>query len=284
MSDDCLHRFLFEDLAIRGAHLRLGPAWQRMCERRNYPSAVIGLLGELTAIATLIADALKRPGRVSFQLQGHGPINLLLVDCNEQLQIRGLARSASKVSPASTPSLLGDGCLTMTLQYHDTPQLWQSIVPLSGDTVAEIFRHYLEQSEQQPALIALTADHTGAAGLLLQKLPDADERDRDGWNRVQTLTQTLRPSELMLPTETLLGQLYGEENLRLFDARPASYHCPRDEAKVLTMIRTLGREEVERALASQGALVIRDEVCNEEYCFGHELLALLADDTAHRLH
>jgi redox-regulated HSP33 family molecular chaperone len=34
MTDDCLHRFLFDDLDIRGALVRLGPAWRAMIENR----------------------------------------------------------------------------------------------------------------------------------------------------------------------------------------------------------------------------------------------------------
>jgi len=286
--DDTLHRFVFDDLDIRGALVRLGPSWRQMLTGRGYPLAVTALLGETTAIATLIADALKRPGRVGFQLQSHGPIRLLLVDCDDQLRLRGVARidaqAAMKVSAAGTAPLLGDGQLAMLLQHADSPQLWQSIVPLQGSTVAEIFAHFLEQSEQQPTFVALTANDEHACGLLLQKLPGADVRDSDGWNRVLSLAQTLCAAELVLPATALLGRLFGKETLRLFAPRRVGYHCPRDEAKVLAMIRTLGREEIEKALATEGALVIRDEICNEEYRFGKEILERLADGSSQSVH
>lgn len=40
MLDDCLSRFLLDDLDIRGAVVRLGPAWRKMLANRDYPAPV----------------------------------------------------------------------------------------------------------------------------------------------------------------------------------------------------------------------------------------------------
>ena len=100
---DTVHRFLLEDLDIRGALVQLGPAWREMQARRHYAPAVRDLLGELAAVTTLIGSNLKNPGRVGFQLQGHGPVSMLVMDCDEQLRLRGMARGGEAtiaVSPA----------------------------------------------------------------------------------------------------------------------------------------------------------------------------------------
>ena len=41
MTDDCLYRFLLDDLDISGAVVRLGPAWRQMTEGRDYPAPVV---------------------------------------------------------------------------------------------------------------------------------------------------------------------------------------------------------------------------------------------------
>ena len=89
---DAVERFLFEDLDIRGALVRLGPAWRQMHAGRGYADAARDLLGELTAVTALIGCNLKTPGRLTFHLRGHGPVRLLVVDCDERLRIRGLAK------------------------------------------------------------------------------------------------------------------------------------------------------------------------------------------------
>ena len=199
--------FLFEELDIRGVLVQLDGAWRAMHRGRNYAAPVRDLLGQLAAVGTLIAANLKAPGRLTFQVQGHGPVSLLVVDCDDQMQLRGMAHADAIADAVSATELLGDGRLVMTLQSDAAAQPYQSYVPLVGDGIAEIFEHYLSQSEQQPARLWLTADDGQAAGLFLQTLPNAAERDPDGWNRIQQLAATLRPGELALPAATLLTRL-----------------------------------------------------------------------------
>jgi molecular chaperone Hsp33 len=274
---DYVRRFLFEDLDIRGAVVALGNAWHEMSAGREKPPAANALFGELAAVAALIAGNLKTPGRITFQLQGRGPVGLLMVDCDEQLRMRGTINANGAVPPAPTfGELLGDGQLVMTL-HGNIGEPWQSVVPLTGDDLAAVFEHYLAQSEQQPARLILTADDDFAGGLFLQKLPDADAQDADGWNRLMHLAATLKPAELRESAATLLMRLFPEENIRLFDPCPVRHHCPRDEEKVLGMLKSLGRAEVEAALAEQGELVVEDDVCRQTYRYGPDVVPRLFD-------
>ena len=282
---DAVRRFLFDDLDIRGAVVRLGPAWQEMQARRTYGPPERDLLGQLAAVTTLIGNNLKQPGRVTFQLQGQGPVRMLVVDCDEQLRMRGMAKTEGIVAPAPVPQLLGDGQLVLTLQTNAAAERpYQSQVPIAGDTLAEIFEHYLEQSEQTPTRLWLAADAQHACGLFLQKMPDADKRDADGWNRIQHLAATVQAAELALPAEALLSRLFPEDTLRLFAVQPVCYHCPRDDEKVLNMLRTMGREEVAEMLTEHDEIVIHDEMCNHEYRFGPEVLRQLFPTPSQMLH
>ena len=281
---DSVDRFLFENLDIRGALVRLGPAWRQMHTGRGYADAARDLLGELTAVTAIIGCNLKTPGRLTFHLRGDGPVRMLVVDCDEQLRLRGLAKAPGDLLPAPIPALFGDGQLALTLDINTAREPYQSIVPLDGNTVADIFEHYLMQSEQAPSRLWLMADTAHACGLFLQKLPDADRRNPDGWNRVQQLAATVTPAELTLPAEALLTRLFPEEDIRLFEARPVAYHCPRNEEKVLEMLRSLGRDELEATLAEQGEIVINDDICHQEYRFGPEVLDALFPPPPRTLH
>jgi molecular chaperone Hsp33 len=290
---DTIHRFLFEDLDIRGSLVQLGPAWRSLCSVRNYAPAARNLLGELAAITTIISSNLKTPGRVRFQFQGTGPLSLLVMDCDEQLRLRGMARSAlepasqaNAVSPAPTFSakeLLGDGQLVLTLQTANA-EPYQSLLPNDGETVADIFEYYLTQSEQQPARLWLAANHETACGLFLQKLPNADLRDADGWNRIEQLANTLQPAELALPIETLLTRLFNTENIRVFPPRMVTWHCPRDEEKIRNLLLSMGRDEVADILADTEMISIADEICGHEYRFGPEIIDELFPPAGRMLH
>lgn len=293
---DTIHRFLFEALDIRGALVQLGPEWQALQARRNYAAPVRDLLGELAAVSTIVGSNLKTPGRLSFQLQGQGRISMLVIDCEDhdgQLRLRGMARGEigsdeyeSAVVPAPTFTLadmMGDGQLVLTLQT-ETGSPYQSVVPRQGTTLAEVFEHYLAQSEQQPARLWLAATEHLACGLFLQKLPGADARDADGWNRIEQLASTITHEELGLAPETLLTRLFGSEDIRLFDPRPVIWHCPRNEEKVREMLHSLGREEIESMLTDAQTIMVGDEICGHEYRFGPELLDELFPPAGRVLH
>lgn len=284
MSDSYVRRFLFDALDIRGAVVRLGDAWQAMQAGRAYPAAVSRLLGEMCATTAIIGGNLKQPGRLSFQLSGHGPLKSLILDCTQDLRMRGMARfdpEIATLADAPLPRLVGDGRLLLTLDTPLAQMPYQSFVPLEGDGIAAVFEHYLAQSEQQPAKLFLAADANTAAGLFLQKLPTADARDPDGWTRVAHLASTVKPEELLgLAPEALLGRLFAEEDKRLFDAREVVYHCPEDWDKVRGMVLQLGRAEVEAILSEHGEVVVRDDICNRDYRFSAADIAALFDGAA----
>ena len=285
---DEVHRFLLEELDIRGALVQLGPSWTAMNAQRKYAPPVRKLLGEMAAVTALIGSNLKAPGRISFQLQGHGAVSMLVMDCNEKLQLRGMARSGLSADAESRISgieeLLGDGRLVLTLQPKSAQEPWQSVVPLAGDSIAAVFEHFLEKSEQQPARLWLAATESAACGLFLQKLPNADILDPDGWDRIEALAATLRPEELLLPPETLLTRLFHEESVRLYPPREASWHCPRDEEKVRNLLLSLGREEVESMLVDAEIISIEDEICGHEYRFDAGILDELFPPAGRILH
>lgn len=268
MTDDCLHRFLFDDLDIRGALVRLGPAWRAMIENRAYPAPVVQLLGEMSATTVLLGGQLKQPGRLTIQMRGSGPIALLVIDCNEALQIRGMAKCAEQPQPRSGLQLLGQGQLQLSLETASMREPYQSIVPLDGASIAEVFEHYLRHSDQMPARFFLAASSVAAAGLFLQKLPTAAERDPDGWTRVEALAATVQDAELLsVPAEELLRRLFPEEIVRLFPARAVTHNCPENWEKVRSMLRALGPGEVYAALREQGEIVVKDDICNRDYRF-----------------
>jgi molecular chaperone Hsp33 len=277
MRTDYVQRFLFENLDIKGRLVCLTGAWQRMLDGRDYPEDIAALLGHTTALNVLLGANQKGSGRVTLQVQGSGPVKLLVADCTAELRIRGMASFEKDVEKfTSERNLLGDGRLSVTLEDVRSGQFYQSLVPLEGETLAEIFEHYLSQSEQTTAFLRLRADGGALCGLLLEKLPQADARDPDGWSRVTHLASTLTLDETRdVQPYDLLTRVFPEELMRVFRLYAVEYHCPYDESKVKEMLRGLGREEVEAILAEQGEVVIRNEMCNHEYRFDARAIAEL---------
>ncbi|ENO77743.1 Hsp33 family molecular chaperone HslO [Thauera mechernichensis] len=282
-----VQRFLLEELDIRGAVVRLTDVWQALQRERGYAPAVASLLGQMTAVSAVIAGNLKQPGRLTFQVNGHGPVSLLVVDCNESLNLRAYAKAdavpASVALDGGVADLVGDGRLQLSLDIPGLDQPYQSLVPLEGDSIARCFENYLAQSEQQPAGLWLACSADAAVALFVQKLPGADERDADGWARVQHLAQTVREDELLgLEAEEILRRLFAEETVRLFEARPVRHDWPADPAKVGAMLQGLGEQEVRAMLAEHGEIVVHDDLSNHTYRFdADDIDALFRPPTLH---
>ena len=272
MSQNAIQRFLFKELNIRGQHVRLQESWQAMTQDRHYPESIVQLLGELTAMSVLMANGMKHQGRVTMQVQGSGPITLLVVDVTHDLKIRGVAKTNQTITTQTTlDELLGDGQILMTLENTQTQHHYQSYVPRDGDSIAECFETYLSQSEQLPSKIWLSADADHLGGVMIQKMPETDGHDEDGWERIVHLTTTVKDEELtQLPAEELLNRLFHEETLELFNVEEVVYECPEDKERVTTMLRSLGEAEVRAILEEQGEIVIHNEMCNFHMRFNKE--------------
>lgn len=261
-----VQRFLLENLDIRGAVVHLDSVWQEILAGRDYPNPVTHLLGEMSAVTLLMGENLKQTGRLTIQLTGNGPVSMLVLDCTENLQLRGMAKCAQQIETHSVPELLGHGQLILTLDMLSMQETYQSIVPLDGNTIAEIFEHYFSQSEQLQTRMFLISNSSAIFGLLLQKLPNADLLDPDGWTRAEALASTIHEHQLFdLPVEEILMRLFYQETIRIFDARNVQYGCQANPAKIYAMLRSLGREEVNSILQEFGEVVINDDICNREY-------------------
>lgn len=281
MSNNAIQRFLFKELNIRGQHIRLQDSWQAMTQDRHYPESIIKMLGELTAMSVLMANGMKHKGRVTMQVQGSGPITLLVVDVTHDLKIRGVAKTNKAITTEATlDELLGDGQILMTLENTQTQHHYQSYVPRDGETIADCFETYLSQSEQLPSKIWLAANAEHLGGVMIQKMPETDGYDEDGWERVVHLTTTVKDDELSaLPAAELLNRLFHEETLELFNAEEVVYECPEDKERVTNMLRSLGEAEVRSILEEQGEIVIHNEMCNFHIRFNQDDVdALFAEE------
>lgn len=261
-----VQRFLLENLDIRGAVVHLDSVWQQMLSGRNYPQPVTQLLGEMSAVTLLLSENLKQAGRLTIQMNGSGPVSMLVIDCIDTLHIRGMVKCAQAIEEQPLSDLLGHGQLLLTLDMPSMRESYQSIVPLDGDNIAELFEHYFKQSEQLPSRLFLITTNTAIFGLLLQKMPTADQQDPDGWARAEALAATIKDQTLInLTAEEILTRLFYEETIRIFDTHTVHYGCQENPARIYAMLRALGREEVNSILQEFGEVVVSDDICNREY-------------------
>ncbi len=265
---DNLQRFVFEDTPIRGEIVRLDATYRAVLDRRNYPPVVREVLGEMMAAAALLASTLKFEGKLIMQIQGEGPIKLLMAECTESGAMRALAQWHGEVEPAPLVQLVGGGNFVITIDPEDSRERYQGIVSFTGESVAAALEHYFAQSEQLDTRLWLAADRGHAAGMLLQKLPDSQLEDSDAWDRAVHLGSTLTRVELLsLPVQDLLRRLYHEDDIRLFARQPLSFRCSCSRERVEAVLRMLGWEEIESILRERRSVDVDCEFCGAHYEF-----------------
>jgi molecular chaperone Hsp33 len=265
--NDTLQRFLFEHAPIRGEVAHLDATWRAVLERHDYPPVLRKILGELMAAGALLAATLKFDGSIILQLQGSGPVKLIVVECTSEQTLRATAKWTGELADgAGLAELLGDGRFVITLIPGDGRQSYQGVVAIDPAGVAASLEQYMHRSEQLDTRLWLAAGEERAAGLLLQKLPERDDVDDDSWNRATQLAATITAPELLqLPAQKLLHRLYHEDDIRLFDPRPVSFRCSCSRDRVAAMLRMLGYAEVRSILEERDQVEVTCEFCNRAY-------------------
>ncbi len=291
---DSLQRFLLQGAPVRGEIVSLDTSWNEVIQRHDLPNSVRDRLGELSAAALLLSASLKFDGTLVLQIHGDGPVTLFVVECNASGSFRAtvkLREGATVPENASLSELVnvhGSGRFVVTLDPRvrsASRQPYQGIVPFEGESVAQVLEHYMARSEQVPTRLWLAADSHRCVGLLLQRLPEEGGKphgpvqsrsseasttiqDTDGWGRMQLLADTIQSDELLgLPAGQVLQRLFWQEPLHAFDARGCQFACSCSREKVASMLRTLGREEIESILVEQGMVNIDCDFCNRGYRF-----------------
>jgi molecular chaperone Hsp33 len=277
VDNDSLTRFLLQRAGVRGVRVHLDATWLQMRDRSDYPVAVSALLGEAAAAAALFTAHAKVEGRLSVQLRGEGPLRTLFAECTAAGTLRAIAQvEEDAVLPRDLRVLGSNAVLAITIENPGVggrePTRYQGLVGLDSDSLSGAFEGYFRQSEQLPTRLLLAADDTGAAGLMLQKLP-GDTGDEDGWNRATALFETLSPEELLAwPTELLLRRLFHEDEVRVLDIRPLRFDCSCSRDRVASMLHALGQDEASAA-AAEGVASIRCEFCGQQYLFDADQIA-----------
>lgn len=117
MKQDITQRFLFENLDVRGEIVSLEHSYHEVLTRHQYPAPVAKLLGELLAASALLCGTLKFDGTLVLQARSEGPLPLLMVECNSNREIRGIARyEAEQIDDSMTlQELMPNGILALTV-------------------------------------------------------------------------------------------------------------------------------------------------------------------------
>jgi molecular chaperone Hsp33 len=291
-ADDIVAAFQIEGEPVRGRIARMGPATvDEVLQRHRYHPSVAKILGELLTLAALVGASLKFDGKLIVQVQGlpgsEGVLRFVVAEYRTNGSLRGYASVdkdglAARLLTAPEPSLqdlIGPGLFAMTIDQGDDMDRYQGTVPLEGDTIAEAAALYFAQSEQIPTRLrvacALAKDATGrdqwrAGGALIQQIAgDSSRGDTSlAWDNASILFETLADRELVnaeLSAGDLLYNLFHEEGVRLFEAKPIETACTCSQSRITALLKQFGAAAAADMIESDGLIRVRCEYCNVSY-------------------
>lgn len=297
VDDNVVQPFRLEKSNVRGRMVRLGSVLGQMMQQHNYPPPVSGLLSEVVTLCLLLSGMLKYEGIFTLQIKGSGPIRMLVADVTSKGEVRAYAgfdeaavkkAAKRKKDPVNHHyHLLGKkGYMAFTVdQGGGADDRYQGIVELKGDSIADAVQHYFTQSEQIKTSFKLAVHpqdgqwRTGA--IMIQQLPDenaskgAGENSIEDWTRAVMLLQTCTDGEMLSPvlaSADVLYRLFHEDGVRIYSPTHVRFKCRCSRNKVVGILQTIPRRELEEICEKEGKVSIKCEFCSEEYIYRKDQL------------
>ncbi|VAW78731.1 33 kDa chaperonin HslO [hydrothermal vent metagenome] len=282
---DQLQRFAFENTLIRGEYVHLDSTFQDALSRHDYPPIVANVLGQAMAATVLLGATVKFEGSLILQLQGKGPMTLLVVQLFANGSLRGLANWDSDPLPDTDQlsALFGKGHLAITIEANlsnanqTTPgrpkdERYQGIVDFGQGNIAQALEGYFQQSEQLNTRLWLSVTEQHAAGLLVRTIPSNQSQSQidnnENWNRIVIFSDTISKDEMIgLSFRELMRRLYHEEDVRVFEPEIIRFRCTCSRTRIEDLLRRLGIDEVRSILQDTQKVEVDCEYCKQHYSF-----------------
>lgn len=278
MSKNFLQSFIFDNTDIRGAVVKLETSFAEMMEHQVYQASQQQLLAQFVAANLLMSSHIKFEGLLSLQARGHKSVSMVMTECTDQLEFRGIVQGEGELEQQTFSQLFEDGVLAITIEPKHG-QRYQGVVPLEGNSLVDCLALYFEQSEQLASWFFIAHQQGKVAGLMLQALPasqiDAEQRKED-WQRITHLASTLTVTELLeLSVQEVLHRLYHEEEVRVFEPKPAKFQCSCSMERMERALISLGAEELRQIAEEDGEIDTQCHFCNKNYRFDEQQIQQL---------
>lgn len=248
-------------------------------------------LGKTMTAGVIMGAMLKNEEKLTIKIAGGGPIGTILVDGNAKGEIRGYVTNPqiqfelNEQGDSNVKRAVGtDGLLTVSkdigMQHPFTGQ-----VPLISGEIGEDFTSYLFHSEQVPSSVGVgvivNPDNTiqAAGGFIIQMMPGADE---ELLNEIEERLKVIAPISAMIAEgiapQQILEQILGVGNVNIVEKIPVQFQCQCSRERISNLIISLGNDEIQDMIRTDGEAEINCHFCNETYHLTKENLEELMEE------
>lgn len=286
MTDALVHALAFSDTVRIVAAVTTDAVGQALEIHDTSPTGTAAL-GRLLTGAALMGATLKDGARVSLQLQGNGPLGMVLARSNDRGEIYGtVTHPHADVPPRADGKLDVGGAVgrqgtLMVSKDVGLREPYVGLVPLASGEIGDDLATYFADSEQVQSavgvgvLVSAERRVTGAGGFLLQILGGADDATLDLLeSRLAEVRDLSRQIEAGQTHEAMLHVLTGGDH-RVLSERPLRYFCPFDRAYYASRIASLGAIAVAEAFGDRDTIEVTCEFTRQTYTFDRSVFEAL---------
>lgn len=247
------------------------------------PTATVAI-GRLATAAALMGSLLKGGQRTGLTVEGNGPLQRIQAETDAH----GHVRATLKVAHAGLPpragrydvaGAVGQAGFLHVVKDLDLKEPYRGMVRLVSSEIAEDLAYYFTTSEQTPSSVALgvelgrQAEVVAAGGYLLQLMPDADDAVAE---RLSAQLAELPPTTTMLrqglTPEAIAGRLLEDFPYRVLGSTELEFACNCSQRQILSLLRTLGADELDRLIEEDDGAAVTCEYCKEVYTVTADVL------------
>ncbi len=283
---DTLLRAINESETVRVVAATTTEAVREACRRQGARGVAAIVIGRALTSGALLATLAKGEGeRVRIQLGGAGLLGQVIIDAHGDGRVRACVARAQLDEPLvgggdtgerpSTALAIGTRGHVVVTRDLGLATPYQGTVELHSGEIDEDLEHYLDTSEQLPSALRaeVLLDQHGevlrAAGVLAQSFPGSDlaliaeVRERLAGAALRTVlsAHAREPGELV-------GLALGGAGFRSMLEHPVRFHCPCGPKRALSVLATLGPNDLEALADEQQHTEVRCNFCGQATTVG----------------
>lgn len=264
---DTMQRGLTADSAARFMAVELTDAADEARRRHELSNSAARLLGEAMTAALMMSAYIKGEERITLQLQSEEPKLSIICDVTADGGVRGRLQPPN-AQIRTHRRLKG---MMMVIKHDARSELYRGVTAIEDQTIASALASHLRDSSQVDAIVNIHSessdDHTlgWSGGVLIERMPPAKD------------LPTLTPAEFEAHYRSLrdldgdtLRSIISERSVlgaptMIMEERPIRWQCTCSRERVLSMLVSLGADELKDMIEEDKGASISCNFCNETY-------------------
>jgi len=251
--------------------------------RHETSPTVSAALGRVLTGTLLLGSSLKDFDRLTVKIEADGAVKGIVAEANADGKVRGYVRNPHAELPPNgngkfdVKGIIGEGMFYVIREsgyeigLHREPYVGS--VPIISGEIAEDFAYYLAKSEQIPSAVLLGVllqnqepFVTASGGVMIQMMPGANEHIitmiEDTIRHAPHITSVINDGAT--PKE-LVKLALGEIDFEILEETEIEFACNCSFERAVSLIGSLGRQEVEAMLEEDKGAKMTCGFCNELY-------------------